>query len=58
MVIVFLNQEKNYSLFSMPYESIRQFKTSSPRNSKFPHQKNIQTYKPLLEEVFSEMKKT
>lgn len=45
------NLERSYNLYTMDYDSIRKFDGGSRKNRKFPKQKKIKTYKPLLEEV-------
>jgi len=43
--------EKSYNLFQMTYDSIRLFDCGSKPQPRFPKQKNIKVYKPLLSEV-------
>lgn len=47
------SQEKNYNLYHMNYEEIKQFDSGSRGNRLFPKQQLLKTYKPLLSEVFS-----
>ena len=44
--------EKQYNLYKMKYAEIRQYDCGSAGNERFPQQKKIKTYKPLLREVF------
>jgi glycerophosphoryl diester phosphodiesterase len=41
-------EERNYILYKMPYESIRQFITGTKPYPAFPQQQKIKAYKPLL----------
>ncbi|APS37775.1 MULTISPECIES: glycerophosphodiester phosphodiesterase family protein [Salegentibacter] len=43
--------EKNYNLYKMDYDSIRKFDSGSKKNRLFPNQQPQKTYKPLLSEV-------
>ena len=43
--------EKDFNLFQMNYDSIKQFDSGSKGNKKFLQQKKMKTYKPLLTEV-------
>ncbi|PKD18815.1 glycerophosphodiester phosphodiesterase [Salegentibacter salinarum] len=43
--------EKDYNLYKMDYDSIRKFDSGSRKNRLFPDQKSQKTYKPLLSEV-------
>ena len=43
--------EKDFNLFQMNYDSIKQFDSGSKGNKKFLQQKNMKAYKPLLTEV-------
>ncbi len=47
------NEERNFNLYQMDYEVIKQFDAGSKINSKFLQQQKIKTYKPLLSEVIS-----
>ncbi|GGZ45998.1 glycerophosphodiester phosphodiesterase family protein [Mesonia mobilis] len=47
------NEEKNFNLYQMDYEVIKQFDGGSKINPKFLQQQKIKTYKPLLSEVIS-----
>jgi glycerophosphoryl diester phosphodiesterase len=44
--------EKSLNLYQMNYNEIKQFDTGSRGNIKFPEQKKISTFKPLLRDVF------
>ena len=41
----------NYNLYQMTFDSIKQFDCGTKRNTRFPEQENIRTYKPTLDEV-------
>lgn len=43
--------EKRHNIYQMNYEEIRLFDCGSKLHQRFPHQKKIPVYKPLLEEV-------
>jgi len=43
--------EKDYNLYEMPYDSIKQFDCGSKPHPGFPNQKKIRVSKPLLSEV-------
>lgn len=43
--------ERSYNFYEMTYDSIRQFDAGSKGNVRFPDQKKMKTYKPLLSEV-------
>jgi len=45
------HQEKSYNIFTMPYDSIRQYQLGVKFDPEFPQQKRVKTYKPLLAEV-------
>lgn len=45
------NQQLDYNLYQMPYDSIRNFDGGSKWNKKFPRKKRMETFKPLLSEV-------
>lgn len=49
---VSIEEEKNFNLYQMTYESIKAFDGGSRGNLKFPNQQKRKTYKPLLSEVF------
>lgn len=49
------SEEKNYRLYDMSYDSIRRFDSGSHGNSRFPGQKKLVTFKPLLKEVFTKI---
>jgi glycerophosphoryl diester phosphodiesterase len=44
-------EEKNYLLYKMPYDSIRQFQEGVKQHPDFPDQQKVKTYKPLLAEL-------
>ena len=44
-------EEKDYNLFTMTYDSIKKFDIGSKGNKAFPEQKRFKAYKPLLSEV-------
>lgn len=44
-------EEKDYNLFTMTYDSIKKFDIGSKGNTAFPEQKRFEAYKPLLSEV-------
>ena len=44
-------QEKAFNIFTMPYDSVRQYQLGIKFDPEFPQQKKIKTYKPLLAEV-------
>jgi len=43
--------EKKFNLYTMSYDSIKQYDCGSKPHSSFPKQKKMKVYKPLLEEV-------
>jgi len=43
--------EKSYNLYTMTYESIKMYDCGSKLHPRFPEQKKIKVYKPLLQEV-------
>jgi len=45
------SEEKNFNLYKMDYNEIREFDAGSKTNEKFLQQKKIKTHKPLLTEV-------
>tara|TARA_R110002096_G_scaffold317854_1_gene512203 strand:+ start:2127 stop:3050 length:924 start_codon:yes stop_codon:yes gene_type:complete len=47
------DEEKNFNLYQMDYDSIKTFDGGSRGNYKFPQQQKLKTYKPLLSEVFN-----
>ena len=47
------DEERNFNLYQMDYDSIRIFDGGSRGNYKFPQQQKLKTYKPLLSEVFN-----
>ncbi|GIZ07562.1 glycerophosphodiester phosphodiesterase family protein [Flavobacterium sp. UMI-01] len=49
------SQEKEFNLYQMDYQSIKEFDSGSRGNENFPNQKKIKTYKPLLSEVFDKV---
>lgn len=44
-------EEKQFNLYQMSYDSIRAFEVGLKGNVKFPQQKRVSAYKPLLSEV-------
>lgn len=44
-------EQQNYNLYQMNYDSIKHFDSGSKGNRSFPDQKKQRTYKPLLNEV-------
>lgn len=44
-------KQHDYNLYRMSYDSIRKFDGGTKWNKKFPRQKKVSTYKPLLAEV-------
>lgn len=44
-------EEKQYALYSMKYDSIRKFDAGSKPHAKFPEQVKMKAYKPLLSEL-------
>lgn len=44
-------EEQNYNLFTMDYDSIKKFEVGLKPNPNFPRQKKISAYKPLLSDV-------
>lgn len=42
------SEEKQLLLYKMPYDSIRRFDAGTKPHAKFPEQKKIKTYRPLL----------
>lgn len=47
--------ERTYNIYKMPYDSIRTFDCGSLTPSRFPEQKSLATYKPLLEELIDRL---
>ncbi|MCF0054669.1 glycerophosphodiester phosphodiesterase family protein [Dyadobacter sp. CY356] len=45
------SEEKSLALYKMPYDSIRKFDGGSKPNPRFPEQKKMKTYKPLLSDL-------
>jgi glycerophosphoryl diester phosphodiesterase len=43
--------KEEYNIFNMTYEEVKAFDCGSLGNPKFPNQKKVSTYKPLLSEV-------
>jgi glycerophosphoryl diester phosphodiesterase len=43
--------EKSYNLYTMDYDSIKMYDCGSKPHPRFPNQKKLKVYKPLLEEV-------
>ena len=48
---------KQYNLFKMTYEEIKQFDCGSKIHPKYPDQEKLKTYKPLLSEVIATLEK-
>lgn len=46
-----IQNKDEFNLYTMDYEQIKQFDCGSKKHPRFPNQKNIKTYKPLLSEV-------
>jgi len=44
-------EEKSLALYKMPYDSIRKFNGGSKPHPRFPEQKKMKTYKPLLADL-------
>jgi glycerophosphoryl diester phosphodiesterase len=49
-------ENKNFNLYSMEYSSIRNCDCGSKKPAEFPQQKSVNTFKPLLSEVFDSIK--
>jgi len=45
------SREKAFNIFTMPYDSVRQYQLGVKFDPEFPQQKKVKTYKPLLAEV-------
>lgn len=45
------SNQLTYNIFTMPYDSVRQYDAGSRTNPYFPQQQKIRAYKPLLAEV-------
>ncbi|WP_257018499.1 glycerophosphodiester phosphodiesterase [Winogradskyella pacifica] len=50
------NSEKDYNLYHMNYDEIKQFDCGSKFHPTYPQQEKLKTYKPLLSEVFDLVK--
>ena len=48
-------EEKNFNLYRMSYDSIREFDAGTKGNALFPQQQPMKTYKPLLKEVIDSL---
>ncbi len=46
-------EEKTYNLYKMPYDSIKKYNCGSKYHPRFPNQKKLEVYKPLLSEVIA-----
>lgn len=46
-----IQNKDEFNLYKMDYKQIKQFDCGSKNHPRFPNQKNIKTYKPLLSEV-------
>lgn len=44
-------KEVSFNLYKMPYDSIKKYDSGSKENPRFPSQKKLKTYKPLLTKV-------
>jgi len=51
------DQQKQLNLFQMDYAEIRRYDVGSLGNKRFPEQRRLKTYKPLLSEVFRETRR-
>ncbi len=51
------DKQKDYNFYKMDYAEIKQFDVGSLGNKDFPDQQKIKVYKPLLKDVFAEVKK-
>ncbi len=47
-----INQDLAFNFYEMDYDSIKLFDCGTKQHPRFPQQKNMKTYKPLLSEVF------
>lgn len=45
--------DRRYNLYQMTYEEIKRFDCGLKKHPDYPNQKKIETYKPLLEDVFN-----
>ncbi|GLU51655.1 glycerophosphodiester phosphodiesterase family protein [Dyadobacter frigoris] len=45
------SEEKSLALYKMPYDSIRKFDGGTKPHQRFPEQKKMKTYKPLLSDL-------
>ncbi len=50
-------KQKEYNLFKMNYSDIKSFDVGSLGNKRFPEQRKMKTFKPLLRDVFKETQK-
>jgi glycerophosphoryl diester phosphodiesterase len=50
-------KQTDYNLFKMDYSEIKLFDVGSLSNKRFPEQRKMKTYKPLLRHVFTETQK-
>lgn len=50
-----IKNEKEFNIFQMTQTEIEQFDCGSKYHSKFPEQKKLKTYKPLLQEVLNKV---
>lgn len=48
------SEDKNYNLYQMSFESIKQFDSGLKLHPRFPKQEKVKTYKPSLVEVIQE----
>lgn len=47
------NEEKQYNMFQMTYEEIKQYDVGMQNHSRFPNQQKVPAHKPLLSDVIS-----
>ncbi len=50
-------KQKEYNIFKMDYAEIKRFDVGSLGNKRFPEQRRMKIYKPLLRDVFGETQK-
>jgi glycerophosphoryl diester phosphodiesterase len=51
------DKQKEHNIFKMDYSEIKKYDVGSLGNKDFPEQQKMKAYKPLLSEVFKEIKK-
>ncbi len=54
---IFKEEEKQYNMYQMNYEEIRQYDVGSKIHPGFPQQKKLKTYRPLLSELIDSVEK-